>query len=74
MMELHQHSYSDPSGETVAIGGMIQKRDQKGENKVPWLGDLPYIGAAFRYRTQVKSKTELLIIMTPHIVRSKFEA
>jgi general secretion pathway protein D len=61
-------------GETVAIGGMIQKRDEKHENKVPWLGDLPYIGAAFRYRTQNKTKTELLIIMTPHIVRNKVDA
>jgi len=61
-------------GETVAIGGMIQKRDEKHENKVPWLGDLPYIGAAFRYRTQTKTKTELLIVMTPHIVRNKADA
>jgi type II secretory pathway component GspD/PulD (secretin) len=61
-------------GETVAIGGMIQKRDEKHENKIPWVGDLPYVGALFRYRTQSKTKTELLIIMTPHIVRSQLEA
>jgi type II secretion system protein D len=61
-------------GETVAIGGMIQKIDNKNENKVPVLGDLPYIGAAFRYRTQFKTKTELLIIMTPHIIRSPADA
>ncbi|HEY1379629.1 MAG TPA: secretin N-terminal domain-containing protein, partial [Gemmataceae bacterium] len=58
-------------GETAVIGGMIQWRDQKTENKVPCLGDLPYIGAAFRYRTQVRSKTELLVILTPHVVRSQ---
>jgi general secretion pathway protein D len=57
-------------GETVAIGGMIQKRDDKTENKIPWVGDLPYIGALFRYRVQSKTKTELLVILTPHIVRS----
>ncbi len=61
-------------GETVALGGLITKRDQKAENKVPWLGDLPYIGTAFRYRTQTKAKTELLVIMTPHIVRSRADA
>jgi hypothetical protein len=61
-------------GETVAIGGMIQKRDEKRENKIPWVGDLPYVGALFRYRTQNKTKTELVIIMTPHIVRSQLEA
>src|SRR5262249_30182550 len=61
-------------GETVALGGLISKRDEKHENKVPWFGDLPYVGAAFRYRTMAKTKTELLIIMTPHIVRNRAEA
>jgi type II secretion system protein D len=61
-------------GETVVIGGLIQKRDTKTENKVPVLGDLPYLGALFRYRTQDKNKVELLVIMTPHIVRTHAEA
>jgi hypothetical protein len=61
-------------GETVVIGGLIQQRDTKQENKVPCLGDLPYIGAAFRYRTQVRTKTELLVILTPHIVRNPGDA
>ena len=61
-------------GETVAIGGLITKKDQKLENKIPWFGDLPGVGSLFRYRTQTKSKTELLVIMTPHIVRSRWEA
>ena len=46
-------------GETVVIGGMIQQPDQQLENKIPCLGDLPYIGAAFRYRTQVREKREI---------------
>jgi hypothetical protein len=58
-------------GETVMIGGLIAQRDQKTETKVPYFGDLPYIGAAFRYRTQVRQKTELMVILTPHIVRSQ---
>ena len=33
-------------GETVAIGGLIRKSDTKNENKIPWFGDLPYVGAA----------------------------
>jgi type II secretion system protein D len=56
-------------GETVVIGGMIQQRDLKNETKVPWLGDLPYVGTAFRYRTQVREKREVLVILTPHVVR-----
>jgi type II secretory pathway component GspD/PulD (secretin) len=61
-------------GETVAIGGLITRSDSKTENKIPWFGDLPYVGALFRYRTQTKRKVELLVIMTPHIVRNRMEA
>jgi Flp pilus assembly secretin CpaC len=60
-------------GETVVIGGMIQQVDQQIENKVPCLGDLPYVGAAFRYRTQVRMKKELLVILTPRVARSQLD-
>lgn len=61
-------------GETVAIGGLITKKDTVTENKYPWLGDLPYLGALFRYRTKTNDKTELLVILTPHIVRTPKQA
>jgi hypothetical protein len=60
-------------GETVVIGGMIQQTDQKTETKIPCLGDLPYLGTAFRYRTQIRQKRELLVILTPRVVRSQTE-
>src|SRR5262249_51976073 len=69
-----QTTVSVLDGETVAIGGLITATDKKNENKLPWLGDLPFIGAAFRYRQQIKTKTELLVILTPHIVHNKMEA
>jgi type II secretory pathway component GspD/PulD (secretin) len=58
-------------GETVAIGGLITNSDKRNDNKIPWLGDLPYVGALFRYRTEMKAKTELLVILTPRIVHSR---
>jgi type II secretion system protein D len=61
-------------GETIVIGGMITKRDERTENKIPWLGDLPGVGALWRFRTQNKAKVELLVILTPHIVRTTFDA
>src|SRR5262249_25952250 len=61
-------------GDTVVIGGLINKRDTKREHKVLILGDIPYLGAAFRFRSQEKSKNELLVIMTPHIVRNRADA
>ena len=61
-------------GETVALGGLISKSDSRSENKIPVLGDLPLIGAAFRYRQDLKMKRELLIILTPHVVRAPCDA
>jgi hypothetical protein len=61
-------------GETVAIGGLITRNDTKNENKIPMLGDLPVFGSLFRYRTHLKQKRELLVMMTPHIVRNRIEA
>jgi type II secretory pathway component GspD/PulD (secretin) len=60
-------------GETVAIGGLITTSDTKTENKIPWFGDLPCVGSLFRYRTQFKRRMELLVILTPHIVRNQIE-
>ena len=57
-------------GETVVLGGLISKRDEKLERKIPWVGDLPWVGAAFRFRTQVQERREVIFIMTPRIMRS----
>jgi type II secretion system protein D len=60
-------------GETVAIAGLITRSDSKSENKIPVLGELPVLGSLFRYRTQTKAKRELMVILTPHIVRNRLE-
>src|SRR5260370_17139669 len=52
-------------GETIALGGIISKRDDKMENKVPWLGDLPYVGTLFRFPTHQNQNTKLLITIPP---------
>ena len=57
-------------GETVFIGGMMQERTQETVTSVPLLGDIPYLGALFRSNDQVKQKTELVILITPRVVRS----
>lgn len=61
-------------GQTVVIGGLIVRSDTRTEAKLPWLGDLPYIGAAFRFRTMTKQRRELLILLTPRVVRTRAEA
>ena len=55
-------------GETLAIGGLIQENDTKTVSKIPVLGDLPIIGAAFRSTVSSKTKSELVIMLTPRII------
>jgi len=55
-------------GQTVIIGGLMQKTKQHAETKIPFLGDIPLLGNLFKRRIQSNSKTELIIFLTPHIV------
>ena len=57
-------------GETLAIGGFITTEDQKTTTKVPWLGDIPLIGAFFRHNETTKIDKELLIFITPKIIKA----
>ena len=61
-------------GETIIIGGLITTRENKGENKVPLVGDIPILGSLFRAETHLNSKTELLIVLTPHVIRDMEDA
>jgi type II secretion system protein D len=62
------------SGQTVILGGMITKNDTVTERKVPVLGDIPIVGRAFRYDLKSMDRTELLIFLTPRIIRDDEEA
>ena len=62
-----------PSGQTVVIGGLIQDNKTKIESKTPVLGDIPLLGAAFRRKVEQNQKTELLIFLTPRIVKHPSE-
>jgi general secretion pathway protein D len=64
-----QTTVAIPSGQTIVLGGLITKSDDTIERKVPWLGDLPIVKYAFRYDSTVKRRTELLVFLTPRIVR-----
>ncbi|OVE77254.1 hypothetical protein BVX98_03190 [bacterium F11] len=56
-------------GETLVIGGLIDDTDTTGENKVPILGDIPIIGMFFRNQTDRKIRNELLVFVTPRIIK-----
>jgi pilus assembly protein CpaC len=56
------------TGQTFVIGGLIQKVTTGNANKVPFLGQLPFIGAAFSTKTHTDDETELVVMVTPHLV------
>ena len=57
-------------GETVVIGGLIDDKVTDTVTKVPWLGDVPVLGWAFKATEEKLTKKNLLIFLTPHIIRS----
>ena len=58
------------SGETVVMGGLITNSDDTQERKVPWVADVPILGQLFRYDVKTSVRTELLIFLTPRIIRN----
>ena len=61
-------------GQTIVIGGLISTEDNERITKIPWLGDIPYIGAAFRRTKKTRVRSELLIILTPHVIKDPGDA
>ncbi|WP_089605301.1 type IV pilus secretin PilQ [Acinetobacter piscicola] len=56
------------NGETVVLGGIFEQQTQNSQTKVPFLGDIPYLGRLFRKDVKSDNKRELLIFVTPRIV------
>lgn len=56
-------------GQSFAVGGLLSSKTTKLQNQVPWLGQVPIVGTLFRNSSNQKEETELVVIVTPHIVR-----
>ena len=61
-------------GGTVVLGGLIQDSQTGGEQRVPFLGRIPFIGEAFRTRSAKKNKTNLMVFIQPRILRDGLDA
>jgi pilus assembly protein CpaC len=59
-----------PSGGAMAMAGLIQEQTKQAVNGMPGLSQLPVLGALFRSRDFVNSQTELMVLVTPYIVRA----
>ncbi len=58
-------------GETIVIGGVFSNTQSKVVDKVPFLGDLPYVGRLFRRDVVLEKKSELLVFLTPRIMNNQ---
>jgi len=61
-------------GHAIIIGGIIQHIREKVKKKIPLLGDIPFFGSLFSYEKTSNRKTELIVMLTPHVIRSAKEA
>lgn len=55
-------------GQMIIIGGLISKKENLQDNKVPGLGDIPLLGEAFKSRDKLESRTELVVVLQPVLV------
>ena len=61
-------------GHTLALGGLVQEKSQIVNESLPLLGDLPLIGPAFRNRSDLRARTELIVFIRPKVIRGIAEA
>ena len=57
------------SGQSFALAGLLQHTSEQNISKVPWLGDIPILGQLFRSERFQRNETELVIIVTPYLVK-----
>ncbi|NOH46611.1 secretin [Vibrio rotiferianus] len=62
------------SGDTVFMGGLIKQDVGETDNRVPFLGDIPYVGNLFKYKNQTQKSVELVLLITPYVINSREDA
>ena len=58
-------------GQSFAVAGLLQHNNVKGQNQLPWIGNVPILGSLFRSAEFQRNETDLVIIVTPRLVRPK---
>ncbi|MFS2221828.1 DNA uptake porin HofQ [Pantoea sp. B65] len=59
------------NGQTLALGGIFQQQNSTGRDKVPLLGDIPWLGTLFRHDVRQQKRRELVIFITPRLIRDE---
>jgi type II secretory pathway component GspD/PulD (secretin) len=55
-------------GETIVVGGLLSESDRENVSRLPILGYLPVVGLLFQNKTVEKAKTEIVFLITPHVI------
>ncbi len=61
-------------GQTISLGGIIQDTNSITKNRIPLLGDIPWLGVLFGSTVTSHTRTELIVLITPHVIRTRQEA
>jgi type II secretion system protein D len=72
--ELAQTTVITGNNQTIGLGGLISEQKEQTHNRVPYLSNLPLVGNLFRFDNVTQMRSELLVIMTPRIIRDQREA
>ena len=72
--QLAQTIVQATEGQTIVLGGLIRTSKDQTHSRVPYLSNLPLLGNLFRYDSVIQQRRELLILLTPHIVRDENDA
>ena len=62
------------SGDTIALGGLIRDREEEAISGIPLLSSIPLLGNLFKTTQKIVRRTELLVLITPRVVRDRREA
>ena len=62
------------SGQTVVLGGLIQDSEERGQDRIPLLGEIPVLGNLFGTTSSVNIRTELIVFITPRVIRNPEDA
>jgi len=61
-------------GQTIALGGLIRDNNSHGRDGIPYLSQIPYLGALFGSTDNIDNRTELLVLLTPRVIRNAQDA
>ena len=69
-----QSSIAVHDGQTIALGGLIRDNNSHGRDGIPYLSQIPYVGALFGSTDNIDNRTELLVLLTPRVIRDAKDA